>query len=154
MAYPWPERLGHCTDDFFREPCCSALMVLWLDAVSQLVRANPSEFEFTEALLSTIGRHLYSCRFGNFLGSTEEVRTKLGFEQNTMSLWSFLNTQRTHFLNASQKPGMRYQADATSLKSLPVPREVVYWHEFHHDVNDLADLGTLAKVGGGCCTCY
>ena len=152
MAYPWVERLGHCTDDFFRSETCSALMVLWLDAVYQLITHYPDAFEFKSSLPCTLGRHLYSCRFGNFLGGTEESRTRLGLAKNTLSFWSFVNAQRSEFLNDSTDVGTRYSPNEW-LDGLAVPQHVKYWKEFHNDVNGLADIGSVEKVGGSAFSC-
>lgn len=152
MGYPWVERLGHCTDDFFRSETCSALMVLWLDAVYQLVSSTPDAFEFESSLPCSLGRHLYSCRFGNFLGGTEESRQRLGLAKNTMSFWSFVNAQRSEFMNASSQPGVRYDP-AKYQEYLVAPTRMMYWKEFHHDVNGLADIGSVEKVGGSSLSC-
>jgi len=127
-------------------------MVLWLDAVYQLVHANPAAFEFESSLPCSLGRHLYSCRFGNFLGGTEESRTRLGLAKNTMSFWSFVNAQRSEFMNASTDPGVRYDPSQHQ-DCLEVPSRMIYWKEFHHDVNGLADMGSCEKVGGSVLSC-
>ena len=150
MGYPWVERLGHCTDDFFRSQTCSALMVLWLDAVFQLVTSNPDAFEFKSSLPCTIGRHLYSCRFGNFLGATEEQRQRLGLAKNTMSLWSFINAQRQDFLNSEvETEEWKHYAPQKHQGKLEIPHELTYWREFHHEVNGLADMGSMEKLSSG-----
>jgi len=154
MGYPWVSRLGHVTDHFFGTETCSALIVLWLDAVFQLLRVNPTAFEFTEDLLCTIGRHLYSCRFGNFLGATEEERSTLGLANNTMSLWSFINTQRSEFLR-QKRPS---EAAVASVMKLTVPEssDLEFWARFHRDINHLSQVGTLKKLShdDGACACF
>lgn len=68
----------------------SPIFVQFLDAIWQLLQLFPGAFEFNEKMLLTIAHHLFSCRFGTFIGNNERERMELRLPHRTQSLWGYL----------------------------------------------------------------
>ncbi|KAJ1113365.1 hypothetical protein NDU88_001611 [Pleurodeles waltl] len=77
----------------------SPVFLQFIDCVWQMTKQFPSAFEFSEYFLITILDHLYSCLFGTFLSNSEQQRVKEGLLKETVSLWSFINSQPEDFTN-------------------------------------------------------
>jgi myotubularin-related protein 1/2 len=60
----------------------------FLDTVFQVITQYPTVCEFNERFLVALARHLFSCRYGTFLPSTDEARIQLA--PSTLSVWSRL----------------------------------------------------------------
>lgn len=95
----------------------SALFVLFMDAVFQLLSQFPAAFEFDERLLIEILYHINSNLFGTFLKITEKERTiktfsdgtnKRNIAENTLSLWTMISNAEENYQNPSFFRG-RYQ---------------------------------------------
>ncbi|KJE94263.1 hypothetical protein CAOG_04932 [Capsaspora owczarzaki ATCC 30864] len=69
----------------------SPVFLLFLDAVWQLLVQFPTAFEFNEALLIFLADAAYSSRFGSFLFAMERDRAKSSVEDETISVWAYLN---------------------------------------------------------------
>jgi myotubularin-related protein 1/2 len=82
----------------------SPIFVQWMECVYQLLVQHPGAFEFTERYLLCILRHVYSCRYGNFLTDTEMKRANM--RHITLSLWSRLEqpAKLRKYTNASYVP--------------------------------------------------
>ncbi|ORC93349.1 zinc-binding phosphatase [Trypanosoma theileri] len=66
----------------------SPIFVQFIDAVYQLVRLFPSDFEFTPKFLQYLLDEVYSCRFGTFLYNCHRIRYRRGgITHRTASLW-------------------------------------------------------------------
>ncbi|XP_078513114.1 phosphatidylinositol-3,5-bisphosphate 3-phosphatase MTMR2 [Lissotriton helveticus] len=91
-------RVGH-GDQNHADADRSPVFLQFIDCVWQMTRQFPSAFEFNEYFLITILDHLYSCLFGTFLSNSEQQRVKEGFLKETVSLWSFINSQPEDFMN-------------------------------------------------------
>ena len=66
----------------------------------QIMQQFPDVFEFNENLLCVVLDHLYSCLFGTFLCNSHKEREDMKLDQETQSLWSFINSrQRSLFIN-------------------------------------------------------
>uniref|UniRef100_A0A8C5BH00 phosphatidylinositol-3,5-bisphosphate 3-phosphatase n=1 Tax=Gadus morhua TaxID=8049 RepID=A0A8C5BH00_GADMO len=107
----------HCSDGWDRTAQLSSLAMLMLDSHYRTLRgfevliekewlsfghkfaSFPTAFEFNERLLATVLEHLYSCRFGTFLFNCESMR-----ELNTVSLWSYVHSSSTRYLNPFYTP--------------------------------------------------
>ena len=64
FGHKFQDRLGHGqreSEEF------SPILQQYLDAVWQLLRQFPREFEFNEKLLLTLADHQYTCRYGTFM---------------------------------------------------------------------------------------
>eukprot|EP00794_Sanderia_malayensis_P006847 gene6847-7616_t len=77
----------------------SPIFVQFFDCVWQVTRQFPCAFEFNEHFLITVLDHLYSCRFGTFLCNAEAIRVKEEVNTKTHSLWSYISSKKTEFLN-------------------------------------------------------
>ena len=86
MGYPWLRRLGYLGEGFFDREECSALFILWLEAVHVLMLKNKTAFQFSEGLLLTISKHLFSFRFGNFLTNNLQEAKRMGFPVLTVTV--------------------------------------------------------------------
>ncbi|KAM8975882.1 phosphatidylinositol-3,5-bisphosphate 3-phosphatase MTMR2 [Pelodytes ibericus] len=91
-------RVGH-GDKNHADADKSPVFLQFIDCVWQMTRQFPNAFEFNEHFLLTILDHLYSCLFGTFLCNSEQERIIEGVAQETVSLWSFINSQPEDFTN-------------------------------------------------------
>lgn len=69
----------------------SPIFLQWLDAVYQIWRQFPTEFEFTPALLEIIAVEIYSCMYGTFLGDHMKQRIFDNIRLGTRSLWGAID---------------------------------------------------------------
>lgn len=98
FGHKFSHRIGHGIDkhnDNDRSP----VFLQFIDCVWQVTNQFPHSFEFNEYFLTFLLDHLYSCLFGTFLYNSERERRQHGVMSNTQSLWSFVNSNRTMFLN-------------------------------------------------------
>ena len=102
------------------------IFLQWIDAVWQVWTQSPQHFEFNELFLLTILEHLFSCRFGTFLGDCERERLESQIPQRTDSLWDYLLARRSHYLNQLYAP-----STTTYLVINLNVHAVRYWSEFH-----------------------
>lgn len=77
----------------------SPVFLQFIDCVWQMTRQFPHAFEFNEHFLLTILDHLYSCLFGTFLCDSEQQRVEETVPQESVSLWSYINSQLEDFTN-------------------------------------------------------
>eukprot|EP01062_Namystynia_karyoxenos_P056650 TRINITY_DN4757_c0_g1_i1.p1 TRINITY_DN4757_c0_g1~~TRINITY_DN4757_c0_g1_i1.p1 ORF type:complete len:823 (+),score=231.08 TRINITY_DN4757_c0_g1_i1:89-2470(+) len=63
------------------------IFLQWIDAVWQILRQLPNDFEFTPLLLELIVDNLWSCRWGTFLCNSDRERRREGIKERTVSLW-------------------------------------------------------------------
>ncbi|ETO33582.1 hypothetical protein RFI_03523 [Reticulomyxa filosa] len=99
-------RIGYCLDDANGDDERSPVFEQFIDCVWQLTQQFPTLFQFTPQFLLILLDHVYSCRFGTFLGSCPKQREQLSLSQHTLSLWTFL--QNCHhsmsFVNHFYRP--------------------------------------------------
>ncbi|XP_063286616.1 myotubularin-related protein 2 [Pelobates fuscus] len=91
-------RVGH-GDKNHADADKSPVFLQFIDCVWQMTRQFPNAFEFNEHFLITILDHLYSCLFGTFLCNSEQEKIIEGLQQESASLWSFINSQLEDFTN-------------------------------------------------------
>ncbi|KAH3761831.1 Myotubularin 1 [Pelomyxa schiedti] len=96
-----------------------------IDCVYQLLCQFPLSFQFNENFLITIMEHLYSCRFGTFLFNCVKEREDASIMTNTVSLWTWVNSQQELFLNPFYAPGDTVLYPDPSLKALRL------WEGYH-----------------------
>ncbi|KTF82048.1 hypothetical protein cypCar_00012217 [Cyprinus carpio] len=107
----------HCSDGWDRTAQLTSLAMLMLDSYYRTLRgfqvllekewisfghkfaSFPTAFEFNERLLVVILDHLYSCRFGTFLYNCESARESNNVRGKTVSLWSFVNSDTSLYIN-------------------------------------------------------
>lgn len=77
FGHPFQMRLGHSYDrQNLQEQELSPVFLQFLDCMFQLVRQFPHYFEYSIRYILTLADHIYSCRFGTFLGNCEQERVK------------------------------------------------------------------------------
>lgn len=108
FGHKFQQRIGH-GDEHHSDADRSPVFLQFIDCVWQISRQFPNAFEFNEHFLITILDHLYSCRFGTFLFSSERERVQEQVKQRTVSLWSYTNSQLPLYLNPLYRSGPNYQ---------------------------------------------
>ncbi|KAM9833880.1 myotubularin-related protein 1a isoform 1-T1 [Syngnathus typhle] len=98
FGHKFAARVGHGDDDHGNSER-SPLFVQFVDCVWQMSRQFPAAFEFNELFLITLLDHLYSCLFGTFLCNSEQERATQELQNQTASLWSYVNSQPEDFSN-------------------------------------------------------
>lgn len=98
FGHKFAQRIGH-GDDKHSDADRSPVFLQFIDCVWQITRQFPNAFEFNEHFLITILDHLYSCLFGTFLFNTEQQRVKEEVKSKTVSLWSFINSNKEDYMN-------------------------------------------------------
>ncbi|XP_037614266.1 myotubularin-related protein 1a isoform X4 [Sebastes umbrosus] len=98
FGHKFAARVGH-GDENHANSERSPLFVQFIDCVWQMTRQFPAAFEFNELFLITVLDHLYSCLFGTFLYSGEQERADKEVQTQTVSLWSYINSQPEDFTN-------------------------------------------------------
>jgi len=70
------------------------VFVQFLDSVSQILREDPSSFEFNEYLLVFLAEQSYTDQFGDFLHDSDYDRFHADTYSHTVSIWSYI---RDHY---------------------------------------------------------
>ena len=99
FGHKFAQRIGHGEErhsDAERSP----VFLQFVECVWQISQQFPNAFEFNESLLITVLDHLYSCLFGTFLYNCESERRNNDVHSKTVSLWSYINSQKDEFTNA------------------------------------------------------
>ncbi|KAL4466037.1 hypothetical protein ABPG74_004274 [Tetrahymena malaccensis] len=91
-------RSGHGSKNF-NDDQRAPIFIQFLDCVYQLIQQYPLSFEFNSKFLSEIAYHYLSCRFGTFLYNSYQEQVAYNARSQTISLWSYLNSQRVTFEN-------------------------------------------------------
>ncbi|OXB75977.1 UNVERIFIED_CONTAM: hypothetical protein H355_012945 [Colinus virginianus] len=76
MGHKFSHRCGHLDGD---PKEVSPVFTQFIECVWQLMQQFPCAFEFNEHFLLEIHDHVYSCQFGNFLGTCHKEREDLKF---------------------------------------------------------------------------
>jgi len=106
FGHQFARRFGHGEDRLnFSDSQRSPIFVQWLECVWNMVARYPDLFEFTEGLLEYLLHHVYSCRFGTFLTSSEKERREKRIREKTPSIWSIVLFHRDSFTNRTYAPG-------------------------------------------------
>jgi len=97
-GHKFNDRIGH-GEDRHNDADRSPVFLQFIDCVWQVTQQFPNAFEFNEYFLTTILDHLYSCLFGTFLYNADKERRENKVQNKTHSLWSFINSKKSLFLN-------------------------------------------------------
>jgi myotubularin-related protein 1/2 len=92
FGHKFSQRIGH-GDRNHNDDQRAPVFLQFIDCVWQMTRQFPCAFEFNELFLITVVDHLYSCLFGTFLCNSEKARNEARVKSDTVSLWSFTNSQ-------------------------------------------------------------
>ncbi|XP_054070403.1 myotubularin-related protein 8 isoform X2 [Rissa tridactyla] len=96
MGHKFSHRCGHLCGD---PKEVSPVFTQFVECVWQLMQQFPCAFEFNERFLLEIHDHVYSCQFGNFLGTCHKEREDLKIFEKTHSLWPFLLQKKQELRN-------------------------------------------------------
>lgn len=121
FGHKFQQRIGH-GDDHHSDADRSPVFLQFIDCVWQITKMFEHAFEFHELFLVTIVDHLYSCRFGTFLGNSERDRLQeSNVKQRTSSLWSMINSNLDMYKNPL------YHHVPHSLDPVPTMRYIRLW---------------------------
>ncbi|KAJ8935945.1 hypothetical protein NQ314_012567 [Rhamnusium bicolor] len=98
FGHKFQQRIGH-GDDHHSDADRSPVFLQFIDCVWQITQQFPNAFEFNDYFLITILDHLYSCRFGTFLCNSERERVQEKLKDQTVSLWSYTNSNLDLYRN-------------------------------------------------------
>ncbi|XP_071425507.1 phosphatidylinositol-3,5-bisphosphate 3-phosphatase MTMR8 isoform X2 [Pithys albifrons albifrons] len=96
MGHKFSHRCGHLDGD---PKEVSPVFTQFVECVWQLMQQFPCSFEFNERFLLEIHDHVFSCQFGNFLGTCHKEREDLKIFEKTHSLWPFLLQRKQELRN-------------------------------------------------------
>lgn len=111
----------------------SPVFLQFLDCTWQLWRQHPTWFEFNAKTLEVIADHVFSARFGTFMGNCDRERHTMNTVERTRSLWTFLQSHRHEFIN----PHFRTSVDALHANHSLLPpvasvcRQVSLWMDYY-----------------------
>ena len=105
------------------------IFIQWLDCVWQVIQHYPHVFEFNAKLLSFIAHHVYSCLFGTFIFDNEHERHEHDVRNRTQSIWSFINSCQTEFLNPLYLECKSVILPTISMRTIRLWKE--YWMSYH-----------------------
>eukprot|EP00912_Choanoflagellata_sp_UC4_P002267 UC4_evm2s1434 len=126
FGHKFGQRIGHGSSDHSNDNR-SPVFVQFIDCVWQIIQQFPCAFEFNEDFLLTILEHLYSCYFGTFLFDNEFERVKEEVSTKTLSLWDYINTNRSSYRNV-----FYVQEDyQNQLRPLATLRKLKIWTNYY-----------------------
>ncbi len=133
----------------------------FLDCVYQLMRQNPTAFQYNERFLRRLVYHLYSCQYGTFLQNCDKERYELDLPSRTRSVWDYFKARRAQFtnpdyvepakhLNTEMVDGNNdddYDYDANVL--YPNYTDVIFWYQLNgRSYEDMNGVERRAKQVG------
>ena len=114
-GHKFGQRYGHGRHvKKFKDSQRSPIFIQFMDCVFQMIQQFPTSFEYNEKFLIAVCDAVFSNVFGNFLGDSDKERKKFNSENCTVSLWSFLFSQKIFFSNP-----LYVQEDDHSVAILP-----------------------------------
>lgn len=108
----------------------------FLDATYQLLRQNPTRFEFNERFLRRLLYHLYSCQYGTFLCNNERQRHEARLRERTSSVWDYFLSRRREFTNESYDPIIDDHTKGRERLIFPRLADVRWWHQVFNRTDD------------------
>ncbi|KAK5649328.1 hypothetical protein RI129_000357 [Pyrocoelia pectoralis] len=127
FGHKFQQRIGH-GDDHHSDADRSPVFLQFVDCVWQITQQFPNAFEFNEHFLITILDHLYSNRFGTFLGNSERERVQEGVKEHTISLWSYTNSQLDLYYNPLYWANTHQQLVLIPIASI---RHIKLWKSYY-----------------------
>ncbi|KAL8370878.1 hypothetical protein RB595_000968 [Gaeumannomyces hyphopodioides] len=103
----------------------------FLEATYQLLRQNPTRFEFTERFLRRLLYHLHSCQYGSFLYNNERQRREAKVHERSSSVWNYFLARRQEFTNPSYDPMVDDNVRGKERLLFPRAGEVRWWHQLY-----------------------
>lgn len=120
-------RMGHGNKND-KDDQRAPVFLQYLDCIHQIMNQYPYAFEFNDKFLMDIAYHSYSCQFGNFLCNTSQESLMYKIPSLTVSIWSYINSQKEKYLN----PYYKKHTDADgSIKPSAHLKHLRLWEEFY-----------------------
>jgi len=139
FGHEFKSRLAHRCKNVVTRKEFSPVFVQFLDCVYQIMVQYPSIFEFNSKFLVDIAHHAYSLRFGTFIQNCDNDRRKLSLRGKTVSLWSYINSQKNEYKNMFY---LKHDPDFNEDKFYPDPLipKLKLWEEFYMTWIDLLPI--------------
>ena len=125
FGHKFAERCGHSLEPN-TEKEVSPIFTLFMDCIWQVTQQFPTSVEFNTKFLVDICDQSFACRFGTFLFNSERERIEHGVHNNTISVWSYLNSHRADYINPLYSPN-----DFNVLYPSVRMRDILLWTEFY-----------------------
>ena len=111
----------------------------YLDCTYQLLRQNPTRFEFNERFLRRLLYHLYSCQYGTFLYDSEKQRRDADVKNRTSSVWDYFLSRKEQFTNPEYDPIIDDNVKGKERLLFPDVHNLRWWAELfgrsHDEMN-------------------
>jgi hypothetical protein len=121
---------GMIVDDEATTPkMVSPVFHQFLDCTYQLLRQNPTRFEYNERFLRRLLYHLYSCQYGTFLYNSEKQRHDARVKERTSSVWDYFLCRKAEFTNPDFDPTIDDHVKGQERILLPRLKEIRWWHQ-------------------------
>lgn len=121
----------------------------FLDCMYQLLRQNPTRFEFNERFLRRLLYHSYSCQYGTFLYNSEKQRKDAGVADKTASVWDYFLCRRAEFTNPDYDPTVDDHVKGKERIILPRLDEIRWWHQLfgrtEEEMNGALNAAAIAE---------
>ncbi|KAG6005474.1 hypothetical protein E4U54_000337 [Claviceps lovelessii] len=118
----------------------------FLDCAYQLVRQNPTRFEYNERFLRRLLYHLYSCQYGTFLYNSEKQRKDAKVSDRTSSVWDYFLCRRQEFTNPDFDPTIDDRVRGKERILLPNLKDIRWWYQVFGRTDDEMNAGLDAAV--------
>ncbi|KAH0597097.1 hypothetical protein MHUMG1_05407 [Metarhizium humberi] len=128
----------------------------FLDCAYQLIKQNPTRFEYNERFLRRLLYHLYSCQYGTFLYNSEKQRKDARVGERTSSVWDYFLCRKQEFTNPDYDPTVDDRIRGKERIILPNLKEIRWWYQVFGRTDDemngslnaaaAAENGRLAAV--------
>jgi myotubularin-related protein 6/7/8 len=103
----------------------------FLDAIYQLIRQNPTRFEYNERFLRRLLYHVYSCQYGNFLCNSEKERLDNKIKDRTKSVWGYFLSRQSQFTNENFDPEINEKSKEKASLLEFNPDDIRWWYELY-----------------------
>eukprot|EP00002_Diphylleia_rotans_P019687 TRINITY_DN3807_c1_g1_i1.p1 TRINITY_DN3807_c1_g1~~TRINITY_DN3807_c1_g1_i1.p1 ORF type:complete len:551 (-),score=73.27 TRINITY_DN3807_c1_g1_i1:70-1722(-) len=110
----------------------SPIFLQFIECVWNAMEQTPHAFEFNERFLLTILDHVYSCCFGTFLFNSSRERETAKVRERTVSLWSFINNNRSLYINPTFSISTTARVLRPSTNSRMLRLFEPYFFRYHH----------------------
>ncbi|GAB0136698.1 hypothetical protein EsDP_00004991 [Epichloe bromicola] len=138
---------GKVVDDEATAPkMVSPVFHQFLDCAYQLVRQNPSRFEYNERFLRRLLYHLYSCQYGTFLYNSEKQRKDARVSERTSSVWDYFLCRRQEFTNPDFDPTTDDRVRGKERILLPNLKDIRWWYQAFGRTDDEMNAGINAAA--------
>lgn len=108
----------------------------FLDCTYQLIRQNPTRFEYNERFLRRLLYHLHSCQYGTFLYNSEKQRHDAKVKERTSSVWDYFLCRKAEFSNPDFDPTVDDHIKGRERILLPRLKEIRWWHQLFGRTED------------------